>query len=192
MLIKKILTLSSLSWVMSSCAVVAVGAVAGVAGTTAVVATDPRTTGSVVEDNTIEVKLKHQYSGYANSNIYANSYNGNVLLTGQIPDANTLESALFAAKVTPGVKQIYNYLETRLPQSFTGTATDTYTTTQVRAKILQLKDTDSNSIKVVTTNDVVYLLGIVTEAQASQISGAASSIGGVKKVVTLFQYVTSK
>ena len=51
---------------------------------------------------------------------------------------------------------------------------------------------DSNSIKVVTTNDVVYLLGIVTEAQASQISNTASSIGGVKKVVTLFQYVTSK
>jgi osmotically-inducible protein OsmY len=192
MLIKRILILSSLSWVMSSCAVIAVGAVAGVAGTTAVVATDPRTAGAVVEDNTIEVKLKHRYSGYANSNIYANSYNGNVLLTGQIPDANTRESAIFAAKVTPGVKQIYNYLETRLPQSFTGTTTDTYTTTQVRAKILQLKDIDSNSIKVVTTNDVVYLLGIVTEAQASQISNAASSIGGVKKVVTLFQYVTSK
>lgn len=177
---------------MSSCAVIAVGAVAGVAGTTAVVAADPRTTGSVVEDNTIEVKLKHQYSGYASSNIYANSYNGNVLLTGQIPDANTRESALFAAKVTPGVKQIYDYLETRLPQSFTGTTTDSYTTTQVRAKILKLKDIDSNSVKVVTTNDVVYLLGIVTEAQASQISSAASSVGGVKKVVTLFQYVTSK
>ncbi len=192
MLIKRILILSGLSWVMSGCAVVAVGAVAGVAGTTAVVATDPRTTGAVFEDNTIEVKLKHQYSGYANSNIYVNSYNGNVLITGQIPDANTRESALFAAKVTPGVKQIYDYLEIRLPQSFTGTTTDSYTTTQVRAKILKLKDIDSNSVKVVTTNDIVYLLGIVTEAQASQVSSEASSIGGVKKVITLFQYVTSK
>ena len=192
MLIKRILILSGLSWVMSGCAVVAVGAVAGVAGTTAVVATDPRTTGAVFEDNTIEVKLKHQYSGYANSNIYVNSYNGNVLITGQIPDANTRESAIFAAKVTPGVKQIYDYLEIRLPQSFTGTATDSYTTTQVRAKILKLKDIDSNSVKVVTTNDIVYLLGIVTEAQASQVSSEASSIGGVKKVITLFQYVTSK
>ncbi len=192
MLVKRILILLSLSGVISSCAVIAVGAVAGVAGTTAVVAADPRTAGAVVEDNTIEVKLKHQYSGYANSNIYVNSYNGNVLLTGQIPDASTRESALFAAKVTPGVKQIYDYLEIRLPQSFTATTTDTYTTTQVRANVLKLKNIYSSSIKVVTTNDIVYLLGVVTEPQAKQISGAASSVGGVKKVITLFQYVTSK
>ena len=189
---KKILILSGLCLIVDSCAVVAVGAVAGAAGTTAVVATDPRTAGAVVEDNTIQVKLSHQYSNYANTNIYVNSYNGNVLLTGQIPDSNTRESAEFAAKVTPGVKQIYDYLETRLPQSFTSTTSDSITTTQVRAKILQLSGVDNNSFKVVTTNDVVYLMGIETEADAKRISNAAAGVSGVKKVVTLFQYVTSK
>ena len=115
-----------------------------------------------------------------------------MLLTGQIPDSNTRESAEFAAKVTPGVKQIYDYLETRLPQSFTSTTSDSITTTQVRAKILQLSGVDNNSFKVVTTNDVVYLMGIETEADAKRISNAAAGVSGVKKVVTLFQYVTSK
>ena len=87
--------LSFLALSMGGCAVAVVGVVAAAGTTTAVVATDPRTTGSVVEDNTIETKLKNQYSSYPNSNIYVNSYNGNVLLTGQSPDARARESAEF-------------------------------------------------------------------------------------------------
>ena len=190
--IKKILILSGLCLIVNNCAVVAVGAVAGAAGTTAMIATDPRTTGAVVDDNSIEAKLKYQYSNYPNANIYVNSYNGKVLLTGQVPDAATRESAEFAAKVLPGVTQIQDYLDMRLPQSFSATSTDAYTTTQVRAKLLKVPGIDSNSVKVVTTNDVVYLLGVVTQDQAKQASTAAASISGVKKVITLFQYITSK
>ena len=177
---------------MGGCAVAVVGVVAAAGTTTAVVATDPRTTGSVVEDNTIETKLKNQYSSYPNSNIYVNSYNGNVLLTGQSPDARARESAEFVAKVTPGVRQIYDYIELRLPQSFSSRSADSYTTTQVRGKILKIDGLPSNSVKVVTTNDVVYLEGVVTQIQAKQAATAAASVGGVKKVVTLFEYVTAK
>lgn len=190
--LNKLLLVSLIGLSLGGCAVVAVGAVAGAAGTTAVVATDPRTPGAVVEDNTIETKLKHKYSDYNNSNIYVNSYNGNVLLTGQVPDTNTKESAEFAAKVTTGVRQIYDYLEIRLPQSFTSTSADSYTTTQVRGKILKIDGVNSNSVKVITTNDVVYLFGVLTMEQAKKVSTAAASVGGVKKVVTLFQYVTAK
>ena len=189
----QIYLLSFLALSMSGCAVAVVGAVAAAGTTTAVVATDPRTTGAVVEDNTIETKLKNQYSSYPNSNIYVNSYNGTVLLTGQVLDNRTRESAEFVAKVTPGVRQIYDYMELRLPQSFGSKSSDSYTTTQVRGKILKIDGVSSNSVKVVTTNDVVYLEGIVTQAQAKQISTAAASVGGVKKVITLFEYVvTSK
>lgn len=177
---------------VSGCAAVVVGAVAATGATSAVVATDPRSSGTVVDDNTIQTKLKSKYSDYPNSNIYVNSYNGNILLTGQVPDDKTKESAEFNAKVTPGVRQIYDYLETRLPQSFGSATTDSYTTTQVKTKILKLDGVDSNSIKVITTNDVVYLAGVVTPEQGKKAAGAAASVGGVKKVVTLFQYITAK
>ncbi|MBP9743120.1 MAG: BON domain-containing protein [Burkholderiales bacterium] len=176
---------------LNGCAAVIVGAVAGAAGTTAVVATDPRTSGAVVDDNTIQTKLTLKYNDYPDSNIYVHSYNGEVLLTGQVPNTNVRESAEFAAKSTPGVRQIYDYLEIRLPQSFSSATADSYTTTQVRAKILKLPEVDSNSVKVVTTNDVVYLSGVVTQEQAKKIANAAAATGGVKKVVTLFQYVTN-
>jgi osmotically-inducible protein OsmY len=182
-----------IAYSLTGCAAVVVGAaVAGAAGTTAVVATDPRTSGAVIDDNTIQTKLKLKYASYRNANIYVNSYNGNVLLTGQIPDIKTKESAEFEAKATPGVKQIYDYLTIRLPQSLFSSSTDSYTTAQVRAKIFKIKAVDGNSVKVVTTDDVVYLEGIVTPEQAALVTNAAASTGGVKKVVTLFDYVTAK
>ncbi len=173
------------------CAVVAVGAVGAVAGTGAVVATDPRNSGTVINDNTIEAKLSSKYSDYNNANIYTTVYNGTVLLTGQVPQVSMKESAEFEAKVSPGVKQIYDYLDVRLPQSFGAKSTDSYTTTQIRTKLLGIDNLSSNSIKVITTNDIVYLLGIVTPAQAKEASKAAADVGGVKKVVTLFEYVAA-
>ena len=175
---------------VSGCAVVAVGAVGAVAGTGAAVASDPRSSGTVLNDKTLQTKLSAKYSNYQDANIYVNVYNGTVLLTGQVLQPGMRESAEFEAKASPGVKQIYDYLEVRLPQSFTSSSTDSYTTTQIRTKMLSLGDVDSSSVKIVTTSDVVYILGVVTPAQAKTVAATAASVGGVKKVVTLFEYVT--
>lgn len=174
---------------LNGCAVLAIGAGVAAVGTGVVVASDPRNAGTVVDDNKIEAKLKLKYADYDNANIYVNSYNGGVLLTGQVPNKQMQKDAEFEAKVTPGVKKIYDYLDVRLPQSFGSITTDSYTTTQVKSKIVTIPGVFSNNVKVVTTNDIVYLLGMVTKAQATQISSASAQINGVKKVVTLFEYV---
>lgn len=174
----------------SSCAVIAVGAVGAAAGTTVAVATDPRSSGVIIDDKSIETKLSLKYSdNYPNSNIYVTSYDGAVLLTGQIPDTKTRNRAVFEAKSTPGVKKIFNYLEIRLPQSFGSRSEDSWITTQVKSKLIGMKNINSNSIKVVTTNQVVYLFGIVNKNKASEIAEATSKISNVKKVVTLFEYI---
>ncbi len=149
------------------------------------------TSGSVVDDGSIESKLQRIYDNgtYKNSNIYASSYNGELLLTGQVPNAKTRNDVIFDARAMPGVNKIYDYMDIRLPQSITSKTTDTYTTTQVRGKIFNLDDVNSNSVKVITTNNVVYLFGVVTKTQATAIANAAASINGVEKVVTLFSYV---
>lgn len=186
--IKLILSLF-LSASLLGCAAVAVGAVVA-AGTGVAVATDPRNSGVVIDDSGIQRKLNNIYSDYPDSNIYVNSYNGGVLLTGQVATNQMKESAAFEARATPGVKKLYNYLDVRLPQSVASASTDGYTTTQVRAKLLGVSDLNSNDVKVVTTNDVVYLFGVVTVKQGQDAAKAAASIGGVSKVITLFQYVT--
>ncbi|MFN8771130.1 MAG: BON domain-containing protein [Neisseriaceae bacterium] len=184
--------LSLLTSSISSCAVVAVGAVAAAAGTTAAVATDPRKSGTILDDNTIATKLQNKLSNnYPNTNLYVTCYNGIVLLTGQIDSAKSKQGAIFDAKTIPGVRQIYNYLEVKSSQGFSSRTEDSYTTTQIKTKLIGISGVKSNDIKVVTTNSVVYLLGIVTKAQAKEISDAAASINGVTKVVTLFEYTSS-
>ena len=174
--------------VLTNCAAVFVAGVAG----TAVVATDPRSSGEVIDDNTLETKLKFKFTKYEKSNIYVDSYSKVVLLTGQVPDQETKDKAEFAVKSTPGVKKLYDYIEIRLPQSFISRTDDSYITTKLRTKLLNIKNLSSNSVKVITTNSVVYLLGIVTPEQGKKIANAAADINGVKKVITLFIYVTSK
>jgi len=176
---------------LNSCAVVAIGAGAAVVGTGAAVATDPRASGTLLTDNKIETKLKLKYADYDNANIYVNSYNGNLLLTGQVSNKQTQEDAVFEAKVTPGVKKIYNYLSIRLPQSFAAISTDSYTTTQIKSKMLTVSGVNSSNVKVVTTDDIVYLLGMLTKDQAGQITTLAAQVNGVKKVITLFEYTTN-
>lgn len=179
----------SLVLILNGCAVAAIGAVGAAAGTTAVVATDPRSSGTLFDDNSIETKLRLKYNSYPNSNIYINSYNGIILLTGQVANIQLKKNAVFEAKVVPGVKNIYDYLDIRLPQSFAAKSTDSVTTTQIKTKLLTASGVDSNSIKVVTTNNVVYLMGMVTQAQAKMAADQAASVNGVSKVITLFEYI---
>ena len=178
---------------LSGCAVLAVGAVGAAAGTTAAVASDPRSSGTVINDNAVENKLRMTFTStnYPNSNIYVNCYNGVVLLSGQVATAKQKKQAEFDARTIPNVKQIYNYLAIRLPQSFLSSSTDSYTTTQIKTKILGLQDVHSNDVKIITTNGVVYIFGIVTRKEAQEVANAAASINGVRKVITLFEYVSS-
>jgi osmotically-inducible protein OsmY len=185
------LSLIIINFVVLGCAAVVVGAVAAGAGTVAAVATDPRTNGTIIDDNANELKLRRQYATYNQSNIYVQVYNGSVLLTGQVANSALKESATQTAKLLPGISKIYNYLDIGAPQSISSKTTDTYTTTQVRTKILKLKDIHNSSFKVITTNNVVYLIGIVTQHQATEIAQITATIGGVTKVITLFDYVNS-
>ncbi len=176
---------------LNNCAAVAIGTVAVAAGTTtAVVVTDPRASKIIIDDNTIANKLqaKLNTNNFPNSNIAVSCYDGNILLTGQIRNQTDKIDVIFNAKTIPGVKQIYNYLDIRLPQSLMSRTNDSYITTEVKAKLIGADNIKSNSIKVVTTNSVVYLLGVVNQKDAIIIANIAANINGVNKVITLFEY----
>ncbi len=188
-MLKRLIIIGIILLNLNGCAVIAVGAAATVVGVTAAVVTDPRSSGVVLDDNTIATKLQMKYSSdYPNDNIYVTSYNKVILLTGQIANEKSKESIEFEAKATPGVKKIYNYLAVRLSSSFGARSNDTLTTSQVKTKIIGLEGVSSNDIKVVTTENVVYILGVVTQSQARKIADAAAGVNGVSKVVTLFDY----
>lgn len=126
---------------------------------------------------------------FRSSHIAVTSFNQVVLLTGQTPTASLREVAEKIAKTTPHVRRVYNEITIEPALSLAEQSRDTWITGEVRAKLLQKKGLESGSIRVVTDNAVVYLMGIATFEQAGLAVDVARQIKGVRKVVKVFQYV---
>lgn len=192
---KKLIQLSLLSVVclnMFGCTALVVGGVAAGATSGAAVASDPRSGDGVFDDQSLRRKVDDAINATVpGNNVEVTSYNQSILLTGQVisPD-NKTKSETMALQV-PGVKKVYNYIEIGKSQSASQTSKDAYLTSAIKSNLLFSKGVSSNDVKVVTTNGVVYLMGMVDPYQAKRMAKAASEIDGVKSVVTLFEYSTN-
>lgn len=176
--------------VLQGCAggIVVAGGAAGVA-----VAHDQRTTGSVIEDQAIELKIANAIRGdqelNEQSHINVTSYNGLVLLSGEALTEALRKRAEEYARDTQKVRKVYNELVLAAPSSLVSRSGDAVLTTKVKTRMVAEKDFDATRIKVVTENGVVYLMGLVQRARAAVATQIASETGGVQRVVTLYEYV---
>ena len=127
---------------------------------------------------------------FYDSRILVSSFNHVVLLVGQTPVASLRVVAEKIARSGPNVRRVYNEITVDAPLSFTQRSKDTLITTQARSNMLTEKDLESGSIRIITENGVVYLMGIVTQEQANIAVNVARHVPGVTKVVKVFQYIT--
>ncbi|MBI2786219.1 MAG: BON domain-containing protein [Legionella longbeachae] len=125
----------------------------------------------------------------SDSRIIVSSYNRVVLLVGETPTTSGRILAEQIARSTPGVYRVYNEITVGYPIPLTTRSKDSLITSQVRSSMLAKKGLESGSIRIVTENRVVYLMGIVTEQQVSLAVDVARRINGVNKVVKTFQYI---
>jgi osmotically-inducible protein OsmY len=165
--------------------VVAGGAAAGGA-----IAADRRTAGIYVEDENIELKavkfMETNLGEFAHVNV--TSYNRNVLLTGETPDEAAKAKAEAAVKAINNVRNITNEIVVGPKSSLSSRSNDTYLTSKVKTQFITENKFPANYVKVVTENGVVYLLGIVSNAEADAATEIASNTEGVTKVVKVFEY----
>ncbi|MBN2691053.1 MAG: BON domain-containing protein [Burkholderiaceae bacterium] len=175
---------------LQGCFVLGLGAV----GTTAYVATDRRTAGSILEDNTIQLKADNRIStalgGYAN--VRAVSYNQQVLLVGQVPTEAAKLQAGEVVRGVPNVKAVLNEIDVGPVSDLNRSATDTLITTKVKAQLIDAHDIFGNAFKITTSNSVVYLMGIVTQREADRAVQIARDTTGVSKVVTMFNIISEQ
>jgi len=166
--------------------------VVGGGATVAAIATDKRTTGSIVEDENIEIKFTYQYyqSKHLNENTHINitSYNGWVLLTGEAPTESQRQELYNLASGITNVKRVYNEITLATPSSLRSRSTDAYLTSKIKTMLLADKETNGYHVKVVTESGVVYLMGLITPAAANKSVDIVRNIRGVKKVIKLFDY----
>ena len=123
------------------------------------------------------------------SHIVVTSFNRNVLLAGEVSSASLRKKAESVATSVPNVKRVYNELTIGAPTSLSQRSKDSWITSQIRAKMLTKKNLESGSIRVVTEDSVVYLMGVVTREQAQLAVDVARQVNGVTKVVKVFRYI---
>lgn len=172
---------------LQGCATAVVGTAAGAV----TAATDRRTLGSQIDDNTIELKAELVLSkaeGLDNhARVVVKSLNGHLLVVGQTPNEYLRELAIKALKEVAGVKRIHNQVKIGSTTSMSTRTMDTWITTRVKLKLLTADGVDSNNISVLTENAEVYLMGLVTEDEAQRAAEVARNISGVEKVVKVFE-----
>jgi len=176
---------------LSACLPVIVGG-AAVGGS---MATDRRSSGTYIDDQTIELKLsKKIVDNIGNANIHLNvtSYNRNVLLTGEVGSEAFKAKAETVAKTFENVRSITNELVVDENSKQTERNNDTYITSKVKARLINADGKLANYTKVVTEAGMVYLMGLVTKQEAAQAVEIASGTSGVLKVVKVFEYIDEK
>lgn len=173
----------------TACAPVLIGS-AAVTGVS--VAADRRSAGAVANDGVIEAKSAMHLSqtNFASSHITTTSYEGNVLLSGEIDSEASKQKATEIVKSINEVNKVYNELAVQANSSLTTRMNDSITASKVRAALLDNKQVTLTSIKVVVDRGICYLLGTVTQTEAEIISKIASRVPGVVQVVRLFTIIT--
>ena len=153
---------------------------------------DRRTSGAQLEDEAIELKagsrLRDAIADRAHINV--TSYNRSALITGEVPTAADRAAAEQAVTSIENVRGIVNELVLAGNSSITARSSDTILTSKVKAGFLDAKDLQSNAFKVVTERGVVYLMGRVTEREASRAAELARGVGGVSRVVKVFEVIS--
>jgi len=174
---------------LSACAPLLLGG-AMVGG--AMVATDRRTSGTILDDEGIELKAGSRVREALGDrgNVSATSYNRIVLLTGDVRDAADKATAERVVAGIENVKSVVNELVVGLARSVVSRSRDAFLTSKVKASFIDAKDLFSNSIKVVTAHQTVYLMGRVTEREANRATEVARGVDGVQKVVRVFEIIS--
>jgi osmotically-inducible protein OsmY len=152
-----------------------------------------RTVGQQLEDENIETKaivnIHAANEAFDDAHLVVVSYNGYVLLAGQVNSEALKAQATDVLRKIRNVRRIYNELEVASPSSAMARSSDTWITTKLKGYFLGSSAIEGGRVKVLTENGVVYLMGLATQAEADRISDKAAGVSGVQRVVRIFEII---
>ena len=173
----------------SGCAATAVGT--GAASVTAVV--DRRTTGTIIDDEIIEIKamtsLGEEQDLAEQTHLSVTSFNGITLLSGEAPSESMKARAGEIVQRIRKVRHVYNELTVAAPSSVLSRSNDGYLSAKVKSAFLGDANITTNHVKVVTEAGTVFLMGLLKRREADLATEVTRRVGGVQRVVKLFEYL---
>ncbi|GAA5111043.1 BON domain-containing protein [Alloalcanivorax gelatiniphagus] len=152
-----------------------------------------RTFGAFVEDGNIERKIKINLARTSadldESHIVVVSFNGNVLLAGEVASDDLRVQAGNIAERVRHVRHVHNELKVSGKTGALARTNDSWLTTKVKSRLLTHSETPGWRTKVVTVNGVVYLMGLLSRAEADAVVAQVQQVGGVQKIVKIIEYI---
>ena len=186
--LKKLAIISATVAILQGCVgVAAVGVAGGISA-----ANDERSIGAQIDDQTIEIsayaKLAEQEGLSKQTRVQITSINGSLLVVGQAPNDYLRDSVLKTLNQVKGVKRIHNQLRIGNKTSLATRSHDTWLTSKVKTALFADDNVRGNNIKVVTENGEVFLMGLVSQAEANKAVDIARNVSGVNRVFKAFEY----
>lgn len=174
---------------LSGCVPLVIG---GAAVGASMVAIDRRSSGTQLDDQSIELKAVNRIADAIGDrgHAIATSYNKVVLLSGEVPTLGDKVKVEQNIAGIEGVRSVVNELLVGPSSSLSERSNDTIITGKVKAALVDAKDLQATAVKIVTERGIVYLMGIATEREAARAAEVARGVGGVQKVVRVFQIVS--
>jgi osmotically-inducible protein OsmY len=185
---QKLLAALLLSLGLSACAPVMIGGMMG----GAMVASDRRTTGIQLEDEGIEQRsaaARDENFG-TKEHINFTSYNRQVLMTGEVSSDRIRQQVEQLIGRVENVRLVANELAVGPASSFSDRSNDVLLVAKVKAAMVDSEDVFANVFKVVAERGTVYLMGRVTQREATRATEVVRGVSGVKRVVKVFEYIT--
>jgi osmotically-inducible protein OsmY len=165
--------------------------VVGGAAVGAMMVSDRRTSGTQVDDETIELRGASRLREIPGAHINITSYNRQVLLSGEVPTEAGKQQAEQAVSRLENVRSIVNEVVVGPASSMGQRSSDTLITGKVKASLVDAKDLFAGAFKVVTERGTVYLMGRVTQPEADRATAIARQIQGVQRVVRIFELISA-
>jgi osmotically-inducible protein OsmY len=168
--------------------------VAGGMVTGALVASDRRTTGTVAEDQGIEVKAANRIQDSLGDRAHVNvtSYNRQVLITGEVPSAQDKQLVERIVGNVENVRNVVNELNIMGNSSLTQRSSDSLVTGRVKARLVDAQDLFANSFKVVTEHGTTYIMGRVTQREANRATEIIRGTDGVQRLVRVLEIISEE
>ncbi|MFM2034115.1 MAG: hypothetical protein RJA32_750 [Pseudomonadota bacterium] len=176
----KIIALGASASALSGCFPLVAGGMAG----GALVIADRRNPGT----QEAESFLTKKYGD--NIHVNVSVFNRRVLLTGETRTEAIKASVEADIKNMKNVTTIFNEMVAAPISGLSARANDSYLTTRIKGAFVATEGVPSNSMKVITEASKVYLMGIVTDAEANRAVEIARSVPGVKQVTKVFDLIS--
>ena len=137
-------------------------------------------------ENLSKKKILNSYpSDLLEANINISSFNGDLLITGQVPRQELVRSATVQANTLRNVREVFNYLEVMGEASFLSKTNDWLITSRIKSRLEDLNLSKKRKIHIVTESGVVYLMGTLEREELEKTLALIKETNGVQKAISL-------